>query len=87
MTTYEQVHAGDHVLGHDGEVWGVAEIDHAPALRVVLVRPGHRVQGWPPAGTAATIVHRADVSAEFAACELLARCGLGVELLGERYAG
>jgi len=84
---YEQVHAGDHILGHDGEVWGVAEIDHAPTLRVVLVRPGHRVQGWPPAGTPVTIVQRADVSSEFAACELLAAAGFAPELVGERYAG
>ena len=84
---YGQVHAGDHVLGHDGEVWGVAEIDHAPALRVVLVRPGYRVQGWPPAGTPVTIVHRADVSAEATAFETLLAAGLGPELVGERYAG
>lgn len=85
--TYESVHAGDHVLGHDGAVWGVAEIDHAPALRVVLVRPGYRVQGWPPAGTQVTIVQRADVSGEFAACELFAAGGLDVELIGERWHG
>lgn len=86
--TYEEVHAGDHVLGHDGEVWGVAEIDHAPApLRVVLVRPGHRVQGWPPAGTPVTIVHRSDVSAELRAFEVLAAGGLAPELVGERYTG
>lgn len=82
--TYEQVHAGDHVLGHDGEVWGVAEIDHAPApLRVVLVRPGHRVQGWPPPGTPVAIVQQADVSAEGAAFEVLTGAGLGPQVLME----
>jgi hypothetical protein len=85
VATYEDVHAGDHVLGHDNGVWGVAEIDHAPALRVVLVQPGHRVQGWPPPGTPVTILHRKSVAAEFAACELLAAGGLGVELIGERW--
>jgi hypothetical protein len=85
--TYEDVHAGDHVLGHDSEVWGVAEIDHAPALRVVLVRPGHRVQGWPPAGTPVTIVHRADVSAESAAVEALLSAGLTPELMREVWQG
>lgn len=84
--TYEEVHAGDHVLGHDGEVWGVAEIDHVPALRVVLVRPGHRVQGWPPAGTAVTIVARAGTENEFRAFEVFAGSGLDVELIGERWA-
>lgn len=84
---YENAHAGDHVLGHDGEVWGVAEIDHAPALRVVLVRPGHRVQGRPPAGTPVTIVHRADTSAEWRAVDVLSAGGLAVELIGERWTG
>lgn len=84
---YEDVHAGDHVLGHDGAVWAVVEIDHDPALRVVLVRPGHRVQGWPPAGTPVTVLHRGDVTAEFAACEIFAAAGLGVELLGEVWQG
>jgi len=82
---YEQVHAGDHVLGHDGEVWGVAEIDHAPALRVVLTRPGYRVQGWPPAGTPVTIVHRADTSAEATAVEALIAARMTPELIGERW--
>jgi len=87
MATYEDVHTGDHVLGHDGAVWGVVEIDHAPALRVVLVRPGHRVQGWPPVGTPVTIVHHEDVTAEFRAVEALAAGGLDVELIGERWTG
>lgn len=87
MTTYEDVHGGDHVLGHDGEIWGVAEIGHSPALRVVLVRLGHRVQGWPPAGTPVTILQRQDMSAEARAFEALAGGGLVPELLGERYAG
>lgn len=86
MTTYEQVHAGDHVLGYDNEVWGVAEIDHAPALRVVLVRPGHRVQGWPPAGTPVTVLHHADVSAESTAAGVLISGGLGeIEIVSEQW--
>lgn len=80
---YEDAHAGDLVLGHDNEVWGVAEIDHAPALRVVLVRPGYRVQGWPPAGTPVTIVQRADIGAEFAAAQVLVNAGFVPELLSE----
>lgn len=85
MDTYEGVHTGDHVLGHDNAVWGVAEIDHSPALRVVLVRDGYRVEGRPPAGTPVVIVHREDVSAEFRAAEVLAAGGLGVKLIGERW--
>jgi hypothetical protein len=72
VTTYESVHAGDIVLGYDGELWGVQHIAHEPELVVVLVKHGHRVAGRPPVGTPVTIVERADVSQEFGAAELLA---------------
>jgi hypothetical protein len=72
VTTYEDAHAGDVVLGHDGELWGVQHIAHEPELSVVLVKHGHRVVGRPPAGTSVTIVERADVTKEFGAAELLA---------------
>jgi hypothetical protein len=81
--TYEDVHAGDYVLGHDGEMWGVLAIDHAPQLAVTLVRPGHQVTGYPPAHTPVTIVARSDISAEFAAAQVLADAGLGPELVTE----
>lgn len=85
MDTYEGLHAGDLVLGNDGEVWGVAAIIHVPHLAVTLVRHGNAVVGNPPAGTPVTVVQRADVSAEFAAAgTLLASLG-DIELLGETW--
>lgn len=81
--TYEDVHAGDAVLGHDNEVWGVLAITHAPRLAVTLVRPGHRVTGYPPAGTPVTIVARSDISAEFAAAQVLVEAGFAPELVSE----
>lgn len=83
--TYEGLHAGDLVLGSDGEVWGVARIVHVPQLAVTLVRNGHAVIGTPALGTPVTVVQRADVSAEFEAARVLI-AGLGaVEILGETW--
>lgn len=86
MATYEHVHAGDVVLGHDGELWGVVEIDHSPPLRVTLVRHGARVTGYPPAGTSCTVVTPADVRAEAWAADVLISTGLGpVEIVSEKW--
>lgn len=84
MTTYEQVHAGDIVLGHDGELWGVAGIDRAPKLAVTLVRHGHSVTGYPPPGTPITVVQAADVRAEAWAADVLIGAFGPIEILGER---
>jgi hypothetical protein len=86
MTTYEDVHAGALVLGHDNEVWGVAEIRRSPVLAVTLVRDEGRVRvtGYPPAGTPVTVVQAADVGAEATAAQTLMDAGLGpIEIVGE----
>lgn len=84
MPTFEQVHAGDIVLGHDGELWGVEAIDHAPRLAVTLVRHGQRVTGYPPAGTPITVVTPADLSAEFWAAQVFIDAGFDIEIISER---
>jgi hypothetical protein len=83
--TYETVHAGDIVLGHDGQLWGVEAIEHEPVLAVTLVQNGSRVVGRPPAGTPVTVVTRADTSAEQRAVNALLGQGLSVELISERW--
>lgn len=87
MATYEDVHAGDIVLGHgDGELWTVAQIVHEPWLAVTLARQRRTVKGWPPAGTEVVIVQRADTSAEFAAFGVLSAAGLGpITIIGETW--
>jgi len=88
MATYEQVHAGDIVLGHDGELWGVAEIQHAPQLAVTLVRHGARVTGYPPPGTEIAVVEESDTRAEAWAVDAMIAAGLGpVQIMGERWDG
>lgn len=86
MTTYEDVHAGDLVLGHDGELWGVAAIARSPQLAVELVRHGLTLTGYPPAGTAVTVVARSDVSAEAAAAQMFIDRGIApIEIISERW--
>jgi hypothetical protein len=84
MTGYEQVHAGDTVLGHDNDLWGVAAIDHGPPLAVTLVKGTTRVTGYPPPGTPVTVVTPADVSAEARAAQTFIDAGFAVEIVGER---
>lgn len=84
MATFEQVHAGDTVLGHDGEVWGVKGIDHVPHLAVTLVKYGQQVVGYPPPGTPVTVVTPADLSAEFWATQILIDAFGAVEVISER---
>lgn len=87
MSTYEQVHTGDVVLGHDGDTWGVEQIVHDDGVTVVtLVRHGERVTGRPPAGTEVTVLVPADVRAEEWAVQQLIDAFGPVELIGERWA-
>jgi hypothetical protein len=83
--TYETVHAGDIVLGHDGQLWGIGEITREPQLSVTLVRGAARVVGYPPAGTPITVVQRADVELERHAVGNLLAAGLGIELISEHW--
>jgi hypothetical protein len=83
--TYESVHAGDIVLGHDGELWGVARIEHEPELVVELVKHGTRVVGRPPAGTPVTVVTPADVDAERQAAGALVSAFGPVKIVSERW--
>ncbi len=86
MAGYEQVHAGDIVLGHDSDLWGVESIDRSgPQIAVTLVKHGHRITGYPPAGTEVTVVQPADVTQEAAAAGVLIAAGFAVEILGERW--
>lgn len=87
MTTYEDVHAGAVIVGHDSNLWGVESIDHRSGVpAVTLVRHGRRITGWPPSGTPVTVAQPADVSAEAAAAQCLMDAGLGpVNVLWERW--
>jgi hypothetical protein len=87
MSGYEQVHAGDIVLGHDGELWGVAGIDREPQLTVTLVRHGRRIVGYPPPGTPVTVVNPAGTEAEAAVAQVLIDAGFAIEIVGERWDG
>ncbi len=85
VTTYEQVHAGDVVLGGDGEAWGVAWTYRGQdgRLAITLTRHGRRVTGYPPPGTEVTVIEPADVRAEGWAFGVLAEAFGDIELIGE----
>lgn len=87
MDTYETLHAGDVVLGHDGQEWGVAGVfwmdGPGSQLAVALTRQGQTVTGYPPSGTPVTVLSRADTIEEARAYAALAASFGGVEVLGE----
>lgn len=84
MDTYETVHAGDVVLGADGQEWGVVAISRIGGqLAVALTRFGQTVTGYPPTGTPVTVLSRADTIEEARAYEVLRTSFGDVEVLGE----
>ncbi len=85
MTTYEEVHTGAVVLGHDGDLWGVEHIEREPQLAVTLVKNGQRVTGYPPAGTPITVVKPADIEAERQAADVLLAAGFDVGIVREHW--
>lgn len=85
MTTYEQVHAGDIVLGYDGQSWGVESVHREPTLAVVLVRYGQRLVARPPGGTPITVLDESDVSAEWWAAQTLAAAGMAPVIISETW--
>ncbi len=87
MTTWDEVHTGSVVLGHDGRTYGVAHVEHdlPGGPGIVLVRHGERVHAQPPPGTPITVLSEADVSAEARAFAVLQEAGLGPEIVREMW--
>jgi hypothetical protein len=84
--TWEQVHAGDIVRGHDGNNWGVVSVTFGdPAGPVIVLhRLGTTVgPAQPGPGTRITIVERANTRDEAAAFAVLQAAGFGPEVLHE----
>jgi hypothetical protein len=88
MNTWEDVHAGDIVLGHDNARYGVAEIEHGSpgGPRITLRRGGYRTTAQPPPRTPITILGRADVDDEANAYANLEAAGLRPEIMKETHA-
>ncbi len=85
-TTWDTVHAGDIVHGHDGNLWGVATVAPHPAgPEVTLTRHGERMTARPPAGTPITVYERADLTPEATAYATLAAAFGPVDVLWESY--
>lgn len=86
MDTWDTVHAGDVVLGHDQLEYGVVGIDPSPFGPVVtLTRYGQQQTAQPPPGTPITVISRADVTAEARAFAILAGASLNPQVIRETY--
>lgn len=88
--TYGQLHAGDIVLGDDGEQWGVEYVatQYGPGttpFAVGLVRHGRRVVGYPSPHAEVVVVQQADTALEAGAFETLQAAGLNPEVISERW--
>lgn len=86
MSTWEDVHAGAIVGGHDGLLYGVLSIDHTHASGPIVTLTRYGVvtgPAQPPPGTPIAIISQPDLTAEGYAFEVLAAGGLQPELLGE----
>jgi len=85
MDTYETVHAGDVVLGHDGQEWGVKSIVREPTFSVTLTRFGQEIMGYPLPNTPVTVLSRADTIEEARAFAALQASFGDVSLIGETW--
>lgn len=83
--TWGSLHAGDVVLGSDGQEWGVEQVDDIGGLVVGLVRHGERVTGYPDADAPVTVVSRCDTAAEQAAWQALNDAGLQPQVISESW--
>lgn len=86
MSSWDTVHAGDTVLGHDGQEYGVLDIVHGDPRGpvVTLTRFGATVgPAQPPPGTPITVLSHTDMTAEATAFAALAGAGLAPQLIRE----
>jgi hypothetical protein len=80
VTTWAAVHAGDIVLGHDGQEWGVLAVS-SPA--VTLTRYGRTVAGRPDPADPVVITRPADHAATATAVDVLIAAGFVPEIISE----
>lgn len=87
MDTWDDVHAGDVVLGHDGQTYGVVAVHVAPGGPVITLFRHGAIAGpaQVPHGTPVTVLQRADTAAEARAFAVLATARLNPEVIGESY--
>lgn len=83
--TWEATHAGDIVLGHDNQAWGVVELTlgdpRGPV--VTLTRYGQQLVAQPPPGTPITVISPVQTDQEARAYAALFNAGLCPEVIRE----
>lgn len=88
QSTWAALHAGDVIVGADGDTWGVVLTSQATIFGpfvITLYRLGREVIGYPPADGVVTVVQRADTRAERAAWSVLSDAGIEAEIIGETW--
>lgn len=85
--TWNDVHAGDIVRGHDGQLYGVASIERGDpcGMRVTLRRNGVPTTAQPLPTDPITIHAATDITLEAVAWQTLHDAGLGPEIIGETH--
>lgn len=85
-STWNDVHAGDIVLGHDCNHWGVTSRGVAPGgVEIEIVRHGERLASIVPHGTPITVVSCDESHAPPPAVALLMAAFPGTEIIRESY--
>lgn len=80
------LHAGDVVLGADGETWGVVVIRwDGSRISIALHRHGRNVEGYPNPSDPVYVVHRADNEAEAKAWSVLSAANFEPEVINETW--
>lgn len=83
--TWEATHAGDIVLGHDNQAWGVVELTlgdpRGPV--VTLTRYGQQLVAQPPPGTPITVISPVHTDQEARAFAALFDAGLNPQVIRE----
>jgi hypothetical protein len=87
VDTWGSLHAGDIVLGADGQQWGVERLLRPTpgVVTVTAIRHGDHATASMHDDLPVTVVRRADTSEEYRAAAVLLAAGLTPEVVSERW--
>ena len=83
--TWEATHAGDIVLGHDNQAWGIVELTLGDPRGpiVTLTRYGQQLVAQPPPGTPITVITPVDTAPEARVFDMFINAGFTPEVIRE----
>lgn len=83
-STWGALHAGDTIVGADGEAWGVLGTLSEP-FAIALYRLGRTVIGYPDPSGPVSVIRRADTDTEARAWGVLSGAGFAPEVIRESW--